>query len=185
MTTLTDLIKSAERKIADPTTTPQTVEREKAFVHYLTSMQAEIEIKDEALAELRAEVTELYAHICESGDMARERSRKRSDNVTISGNWDELLRHKWPDEKPEKGQYLVARRYKYGDGKLQFTLASYWFDQRYDGEVYSPESEEADKWGYIKNPKKIEMCWMESSDDGCRDMSDEVVYWWNLPEVTE
>ena len=95
---------------------------------------------------------------------------------------DQVIRHKWPEEKPEKGQYLVARRYKYGDGKLQFTLASYWFDQRYDGEVYSPESEGADKWGYIKNPKKIEMCWMENSDDGCRDMRDEVVYWWNLPE---
>ena len=97
----------------------------------------------------------------------------------------QLIRHKWPEENPEKGQYLVARRYKYGDGKLQFTLASYWFDQRYDGEVYSPESEGVDKWGYIKNPKKIEMCWMENSDDGCRDMSDEVVYWWHLPEVTE
>ena len=39
--------------------------------------QAEIEIKDEALAKLRAENAELYAHICESGDMARERSRRK------------------------------------------------------------------------------------------------------------
>ena len=53
MTTLTDLIKSAERKIADPTTTPRTVEREKAIVYYLTSMQAEIEIKDEAMRKLK------------------------------------------------------------------------------------------------------------------------------------
>lgn len=77
MITLTDLIKSAERKIADPTTTPQTVEREKAIAHYLTAMQAENEIKDEALAELRAENAKLYADLCEMGDMARERSRKR------------------------------------------------------------------------------------------------------------
>ena len=153
MTTLTDLIKSAERKIADPTTTPQTVERERAFIHYLTSMQAEIEIKDEALAELRAENAELYAHICESGDMARERSRKR-DNVTISGNWDELLRHKWPEEKPtydpeKKNDYLL------------------WCGE-FEQANYHPD-------GYFHN-----------FVGGCAyEFGDEVVYWWNLPEVTE
>ena len=57
---LTDLIKSAERKIADPTTTPQTVERERAIAHYLTSMQAEIEIKDSTLAGYRKENLMLY-----------------------------------------------------------------------------------------------------------------------------
>ena len=98
MTTLTDLIKSAERKVADPKTTLQTREREKYIAHYLTAMQAEIEIKestlagyrrenmmlhaeikikDEAMAALRAENTKLYADLCEMGDMARERSRKR------------------------------------------------------------------------------------------------------------
>ena len=103
---LTDLIKSAERKIADPTTTPQTVERERAIAHYLTSMQAEIEIKestlagyrkenlmlyteakikDEALETLRAENTKLYADLCEMGDMARERSRRRSGGRLLGG----------------------------------------------------------------------------------------------------
>ena len=100
MTTLTDLIKSAERKVADQNTTPQTREREKDIAHYLTAMQAEIEIKestlagyrrenmmlhaeakikDESLAALRAENTKLYADLCEMGDMAMERSRRRGE----------------------------------------------------------------------------------------------------------
>ena len=110
MTTLTELIKSAERKIADPTTTPQTVEREKAFVHYLTSMQAEIEIKDEALAELRAENAELYAHICESGDMARERSRRRGNlnyrHPSMMERWDKM--DEWAQNNlPEVGNETI------------------------------------------------------------------------------
>ena len=40
-------------------------------------LHAEIKIKDEALTALRAENTKLYADLCEMGDMARERSRKR------------------------------------------------------------------------------------------------------------
>ena len=30
--------------------------------------------------------------------------------MTISGNWDELLRHKWPEEKPESLTYVLIRR---------------------------------------------------------------------------
>ena len=166
MTTLTDLIKSAERKIADPNTTPQTREREKDIAHYLTAMQTEIKsneaelagyrrenmmlhtenkIQHEALTALRAENTKLYADLCEMGDMARERSRKRSDNVTISGNWDELLRHKWPEEKPEKdGQYLI---------RIISPIGSVYYRIR-----------GSEEW---------------------HDFGNYITHWWNLPEVTE
>ena len=128
MTTLTDLIKSAERKIADPNTTLQTSEREKYIAHYLTARQNEIEIKEstlagyrrenmmlyteakiqrEALETLRAENTKLYADLCEMGDMAMERSRRRDAviGIDLAGGVDytvdTLIRHKWPEEKPE------------------------------------------------------------------------------------
>ena len=80
MTTLTDLIKSAERKIADPTTTPQTVGREKAIAHYLISMQAEIDIQHETIESLRAENAELYARICEMG---KKKNRMTPEGVFL------------------------------------------------------------------------------------------------------
>ena len=172
MMTLTDLIKSAERKIADPKTTPQTAEREKAIAHYLTSMQAEIEIKEsamagyrrenmmlhtenkiqhEALTALRAENTKLYADLCEMGDMARERSRRRDAviGIDLAGGVDytvdTLIRHKWPEEKPEKGgQYLI--RIISPSGSVYYRLRGY-----EDGE-----------WHNFGNY---------------------LTHWWNLPEV--
>ena len=136
MMTLTGLIKSAERKEADPNTTLQTSEREKYIAHYLTAMQAEIKsneaelagyrkenpmlytenkIQHESLEALRAENTKLYADLCEMGDMARERSRMRRGAVIgidlaggVDYTVDTIIRHKWPEEKPEKdGQYLI------------------------------------------------------------------------------
>ena len=155
-------------KLANPDLTPGSRKVASATLHYLTSMQAEIEIKEstlagyrrenmmlytenkiqhEALEALRAENTKLYADLCEMGDMARERSRKRSDNVTISGNWDELLRHKWPEEKPEKdGQYLI--RIISPIGSVYYRLRGY-----EDGE-----------WHNFGNY---------------------LTHWWNLPEVRE
>ena len=175
MTTLTDLIKSAERKVADPKTTPQTRERERDIAHYLTSMQAEIEIKestlagyrrenmmlhaeikikDDALTAMRAENTKLYADLCEIGDMARERSRKRTENVTISGNWDELLRHKWPEEKPENG-----------DANKKYFLRIWYADGgKFVSEIVM------DTWNGFT--------WEEY-------LEGYITHWWNLPEVTE
>ena len=98
MMTLTDLINYYESKLENPDLTPGSRKVASATLHHLTSMQAEIEIKestlagyrkenlmlyteakikDEALEALRAENTKLYADLCEMGDMARERSRKR------------------------------------------------------------------------------------------------------------
>lgn len=66
--TLTDLIKSAEEKLANPDLTLGTRRREEAILHYLTSLERTV-------TELVSENTELYVYMCEMGDMARERSR--------------------------------------------------------------------------------------------------------------
>ena len=177
MTTLTDLIKTAERKIADPKTTPQTAEREKAIANHLTSMQAEIEIKEstmagyrrenmmlytenkiqrEALTALRAENTKLYADLCEMGDMARERSRMRRGaviGIDLAGGVDyavdTLIRHKWPEEKPKPRTNVLIRKVCNGVFEVSW----------YDGEGW---------W-----------------TPGCTFPFNGDVHWWNLPEVTE
>ena len=122
-------------KLANQDLTPGSRKVASATLEHLTAMQAEIEIKesamagyrrenlmlytenkikDEALTALRAENTKLYADLCEMGDMARERSRKREAviGIDLAGGVDytvdTLIRHKWPEEKPEKdGQYLI------------------------------------------------------------------------------
>ena len=68
--TLTDLIKSAEEKLANPDLTIGTRRREEAILHHLTSLERTV-------TELESQNTELYVDLCEMGDMARERSRKR------------------------------------------------------------------------------------------------------------
>ena len=179
MTTLTDLIKSAERKIADPKTTPQTAEREKAIAHHLTSMQNEIEIKESALAgyrkenmmlytenkiqrealeTLRAENTKLYADLCEMGDMARERSRMRRGAVIgidlaggVDYTVDTLIRHKWPEEKPDSLTYVLIRRMNFF-GEPRNHVA--WYTK--DGEFHV---------------------------SGYDEPVDDITHWWNLPEV--
>ena len=98
MMTLTDLINYYESKLENTDLTPGSRKVASATLHHLTSMQARLEhdelviegyrkenlmlyteakIKDEALEALRAENTKLYADLCEMGDMARERSRRR------------------------------------------------------------------------------------------------------------
>ena len=132
---LKELIAFYESKLANPELTPGSRKVASATLEHLTAMQNEIEIKestlagyrrenmmlytetkikDEALAELRAENTKLYADLCEMGDMARERSRRRDAviGIDLAGGVDytvdHLIRHKWPEEKPEKdGQYLI------------------------------------------------------------------------------
>ena len=116
-------------KLENPDLKPGSRKVASATLHHLTSMQAEIEIKEstianyhkknmmlytenkiqhEALEALRAENTKLYADLCEMGDMARERSRKREAviGIDLAGGVDytvdTLIRHKWPEEKPEK-----------------------------------------------------------------------------------
>lgn len=98
MTTLTDLINYCTAKLKNPDLTPGSRKVASATLHHLTMMQNEIEIKEstlagyrrenmmlyteakiqhEALTALRAENTKLYADLCEMGDMARERSRRK------------------------------------------------------------------------------------------------------------
>jgi hypothetical protein len=95
---LKELIAFYESKLANPDLTPGSRKVASATLHHLTMMRNEIEIKESALAgyrkenmmlytenkiqnealeALRAENTKLYADLCEMGDMARERSRKR------------------------------------------------------------------------------------------------------------
>ena len=95
---LKELIAFYEAKLENHDLTPGSRKVASATLHYLTSMQAEIEIKEstianyhkknmmlytenkiqhEALEALRAENTKLYADLCEMGDMAMERSRKK------------------------------------------------------------------------------------------------------------
>ena len=135
MITPKELIAYYTAKLANQDLTPGSRKVASATLERLTAMQAEIEIKestlagyrrenmmlytetkikDEALAELRAENTKLYADLCEMGDMARERSRRRDAviGIDLAGGVDytvdTLIRHKWPEEKPEKdGQYLI------------------------------------------------------------------------------
>ena len=112
--TLTDLIKSAEEKLANPDLTIGTRRREEAILHHLTNLER-------AVTELVSENTEMYVDLCEMGDMARERSRKAKlndwavnfvDTITNGMNSDTLIRHKWPEEKPEENrQYLVRVEY--------------------------------------------------------------------------
>lgn len=80
MTTLTDLIKSAEEKLANPDMTLGTRRREEAILHYLISMQAEIDIQHETIESLRAENAELYARICEMG---KKKNRMTPEGVFL------------------------------------------------------------------------------------------------------
>ena len=162
-------------KLENPDLKPGSRKVASATSHHLTSMQAEIEIKEstianyhkknmmlytenkiqhEALEALRAENTKLYADLCEMGDMARERSRMRRGAVIgidlaggVDYTVDTLIRHKWPEEKPEKdGQYLI--RIISPIGSVYYRLRGY-----EDGE-----------WHNFGNY---------------------LTHWWNLPEVTE
>ncbi len=126
--TLTDLIKSAEEKLANPDLTLGTRRREEAILHHLTNLERTV-------TELESQNTELYVDLCEMGDMARERSRKAKlndwalnfiDTITNGMNSDTLIRHKWPDGKPEEEKSYWARVEI--NGAVSF-LEMYWSEQ--------------------------------------------------------
>ena len=175
---LKKLIAFYEAELENPDLTPGSRKVASATLEHLTAMQAEIEIKEstmanyhkknmmlytetkiqhEALETLRAENTKLYADLCEMGDMARERSRRRDAviGIDLAGGVDytvdTLIRHKWPEEKPEKPEkYLV--RVEYED----------------DGVMVSETT--TDEWNGFT--------WYEHIEDY-------ITHWWNRPEVTE
>ena len=84
--TLTDLIKSAEEKLANTDLTLGTRRREEAILHHLTNLER-------AVTELVSENTEMYVDLAGGVD------------YTV----DTLIRHKWPEEKPpiSGSRYLV------------------------------------------------------------------------------
>ena len=85
--TLTDLIKSAEEKLANPDLTLGTRRREEAILHHLTNLERMV-------TELVSENTEMYVDLAGGVD------------YTV----DTIIRHKWPEEKPESLTYVLIRR---------------------------------------------------------------------------
>ena len=178
MITPKELIAYYTAKLANQDLTPGSRKVASATLERLTAMQAEIEIKestmagyrrenmmlytenkikDEALTAMRAENTKLYADLCEMGDMARERSRRRDAviGIDLAGGVDytvdHLIRHKWPEEKPEKpAKYMI--RVEYDD----------------NGAIVSETT--TDEWNGFN--------WYEY-------LEDHITHWWNLPVVTE
>ncbi len=109
--TLTDLIKSAEEKLANPDLTLGTRRREEAILHHLTSL-------DRTVTELVSENTEMYVALCENVAQAEaviNEQRAKIEKLEAT-NSDTLIRHKWPEEKPEDDkQYLVRLKFEDGD----------------------------------------------------------------------
>ena len=124
-------------------------------MHHLTNLERTV-------TELVSQNTELYVDLCEMGDMARERSRKREAviGIDLAGGVDytvdTLIRHKWPDEKPkEDKEYLVLYKFTF-------------FNKTFDKMIYH-----SGEWEVV--------------DGGIHfDVDDEdILYWWELPEVKE
>ncbi len=93
---------------------------------------------NELVTELESQNTEMYVDLAGGVD------------YTV----DTLIRHKWPEEKPEEDP----------EKKNEYLLWGGEFEQAH----YHPD-------GYFHN-----------FVGGCAyEFGDEVVYWWNLPEVTE
>ncbi len=202
--TLTDLIKSAEEKLANPDLTLGTRRREEAILHHLTNLERTV-------TELESQNTEMYLDLCEVEELKGElQEAYNASNILLEANkyfgdenrrylaetevqqmaiselraekqelmdiigrselkavdvmtgevlhralTDTLIRHKWPDEKPdENGRYLalIEREYNGFMTILQWHGGE-WFRYTYEKEILTRESE--------------------------------VAYWWNLPEVTE
>ena len=142
--TLTDLIKSAEEKLANPDLTIGTRRREEAILHHLTNLER-------AVTELESQNTELYVDLCE---MARERSRKRDAviGVDLAGGVDytvdPLIRPKWPEEKPDRnGRYLafIEREYNNFMTILEWHNGE-WFRYTYEKEMFVREDEVTHWW---------------------------------------
>ncbi len=121
--TLNNLIKSAEEKLANTDLTLGTRRREEAILHHLTSLERTV-------TELESQNTELYVDLCEMGDepkMNTERVHLYTDDTEtqqffLGGNMfyeltiDKMVRHKWPEEKPDENrQYLVRVQLKDGE----------------------------------------------------------------------
>ena len=129
--TLTDLIKSAEEKLANPDLTLGTRRREEAILHHLTNLERTV-------TELESQNTEMYVDLCEMGDMARERSRMREAmiGIDLAGGVDytvdTLIRHKWPEEKPvvpDEVEFKVyLARYKIDDEFIFMDSVAYYKD---------------------------------------------------------
>ena len=107
--TLTDLIKSAEEKLANPDLTIGTRRREEAILHHLTSL-------------------EMYVDF--AGGVA----------YTV----DNLIRHKWPEEKPENLTWVLIRN-KGHFGNTHHNVSWYvedegfyvaGFDEPFDGVIH-------------------------------------------------
>ena len=94
--TLNNLIKSAEEKLANPDLTLGTRRREEAILHHLTSLERTV-------TELVSENTEMYVALCENVAQAEaviNEQRAKIEKLEAT-NSDTLIRHKWPEEKPE------------------------------------------------------------------------------------
>ena len=84
---------------------------------------------------------------------------------------DTLIRHKWPEEKPEKDrtEYLVATE---THGHISFSIAE-WNESLTIDQC-------RDNYGFMHD-----VGFYEYDDNGYMMLVDDVKYWWNLPEVTE
>ncbi len=119
--TLNNLIKSAEEKLANPDLTLGTRRREEAILHHLTSLERTV-------TELVSENTEMYVDLAGGVD------------YTV----DTLIRHKWPEEKPENLTWVLIRN-KGHFGNTHHNVSWYvedegfyvaGFDEPFDGVIH-------------------------------------------------
>ncbi len=158
--TLTDLIKSAEEKLANPDLTLGTRRREEAILHHLTSLERTV-------TELVSQNTEMYVDLCEMGDEPKKNTERvhlytddtETQQFFLGGNMfyeltiDKMVRHKWPEEKPENLTWVLIRN-KGHFGNTHHNVSWYVEDEGF----------------YVA---------------GFDEPFDGVIHWWNLPEVTE